>query len=223
MSENDEGDAPLSPERMLALLEDQQRTVTGRMAAFVPWILASWGVAWLAGFLVLWSDASGRPAGQPPSAVAAIVFAALLVAAGAASAVLGVRSGRGTRGTRESAVIGIVYGNLWWLGSLAVWAIGQALVRAGMPADALGTFYPAVFIFYAGIMYVMSGLIWKAYPMMVLGVWSVVVSAVGAFLPPPAHYLLYAFAGGGVTLLVALWSAWWVGRARRRVAAAGAR
>lgn len=207
---------------MLALLQDQQATVTGRMAAFVPWILVAWGLAWLIGFLVLWTDALGRP-GEAPGVAAGLTFAGLLVAAGAVSAVLGIRSGRGLRGTRESAVVGIVYGNLWWLGSLAVGVIGQALVRAGMPTQALGVFYPSAFIFFAGIMYVMSGLIWQAYPMMVLGVWSVIVAAVGAFLPQPSHYLLYALGGGGAFLIVAAWSAWWVRRAGRRVASAGAR
>lgn len=213
-------DDALPPAEMLALLQDQQRTVTGRMAGFVPWILVSWGVAWLVGFLVLWSDAVRRPEGHPPSLPAGLVFAGMLLAAVVTSALLGIRSGRGLRGTRESAVLGIVYGNMWWLGSFAIAAIGQALSRAGMAGELLAIFYPSAFIFYAGVMYVMSGLIWHAYPMIVLGVWSVIVSAVGAFVPQPAHYLLYALAGGGAFLLVAAWSAWWVRAARRRVAAA---
>ncbi|MGB4134928.1 MAG: hypothetical protein WA971_00060 [Microbacterium sp.] len=214
-------DAPLTPQQMLALVEDQQRTVAGRMAAFVPWILVAWGIAWLAGFLVLWVDASQRPGTTQPSLWAGLTFGLLLAVAGIASAVLGIRSDRGLRGTRENAIVGIVYGNLWWLGSFAIWAIGLALAKAGMPGALLGIFYPSAFIFYAGIMYVMSGLIWRAYPMMVLGVWSVVISAAGAFVPQPTHYLVYALAGGGAFLLVAGWSAWWVRAARRRVAVVG--
>ncbi|WP_407357957.1 hypothetical protein LTA6_002463 [Microbacterium sp. LTA6] len=216
-------DPPRSPAEMLALVDDQQRVVSGRMATFVPWILLSWGVAWLVGFLVLWFDAQQPLASWRPTLPAGLTFAALLLAAGTLSTVFGIRSGRGLRGTRDSAIIGMVYGNLWWLGSFAIMLLGQALLRAGMEESLLSIFYPSAFIFFSGVMYVMSGLIWRAYPMMLLGVWSVVISAVGALLPPPGHYMLYALAGGGAFLVTAAWSARWVIVARRRVAGSGRR
>ncbi|REJ04253.1 hypothetical protein DY023_15225 [Microbacterium bovistercoris] len=215
-------DAPLSPEQMLALLQDQQRTVSGRMGAFVPWILVAWGVAWFAGFLILWWDVQQHPATVQPTLAAGIAFAALLVLAGIVSMVLGIGSGRGLRGTRDSAIVGIVYGNSWWVGSLAIVVIGQALVQQGMDRDLLGVFFPSAFSFFAGVMYIMSGLLWRAYPMVVLGLWSVALAAIGSLLPPPVNYLVFAIAGGGAFLLIAGWTAWWVHVARRRVAAAEA-
>ncbi|MDR2999616.1 MAG: hypothetical protein LBU78_15980 [Microbacterium sp.] len=218
----EDDDVALSPEQMLALVQDQQRTVTGRMTGFVPWILFAWGVAWLVGFLILWWDAGQHPQNGQPTLFAGVAFAALLIAAGLISMVLGIRSGRGLRGTRDSAIVGIVFGNTWWVGSLAVVVIGQALVQAGMDTDLLAVFYPSAFIFFAGVMYIMSALIWRAYPMAVLGLWSVAMAAIGSLLPPPVNYLVYAFAGGGAFLLVAAWTAWWVHVARRRVAASEA-
>ncbi|MEJ1088446.1 hypothetical protein WDU99_08965 [Microbacterium sp. Mu-80] len=214
-------DAPLTPERMLALLEDQQRQVTARTAAFVPWILTAWGIAWVIGFIVLWADALGHPNDAMPAPAAGLTFAALLAAAGIVSTVLGARSGRGLRGTRQAAFTGIVYGNTWWLGSIAVFVIGQALRSGGMPEELLPVFYPSAFILFAGLMYLMGGLIWNAVPMLVLGVWSVVLSAVGALIPHPTAYLVYGCAGGGAFLVVAGWSAWWLRRSRRRLTGTG--
>lgn len=215
-------DAPLTPELMLALLEDQQRQVAARTAAFVPWILAAWGIAWLVGFVVLWADVTQHPDDPLPSLAAGLAFAVLLLAAGILSAVLGARSGRGLRGTKKAAFTGIVYGNTWWLGIIALFVIGQALRSGGMPEGLLGVFYPSTFILFAGLMYLMGGLIWHAPPMLLLGAWSVVLSAVGAMLPHPTSYLVYGLAGGGAFLVVAAWTALWRRGASRRVTGAGA-
>lgn len=207
-------DAPLSPERMLALLRDQQRQVAARTAAFVPWILAVWGATWLVGFLVLWADARQHPEDWRPGAAALLICVALLVAAGAISGVLGARSGRGLRGTRDAAVVGIAYGCTWWIGGAALFVVGQALPRFGMPEELLAVFYPSAFTLLTGLMHLTGGLIWRAVPMLVLGTWCVVLSAVGALLPPPVNHLVCGLVGGGAFLLVAGWSAWWHSRRR---------
>lgn len=214
-------DVPLSPDRMLALLEQQQRQVAARTAAFVPWILAAWGVAWLAGFLILQADALQHPDDWRPSIAACLAFAGLLAAAGVLSAVLGIRSARGLRGTKQGTIVGIVYGNTWWIGGIALIVIGRSLHGFGMREELLAVFYPSAFILFSGIMCLMGGLIWHAAPMMVLGVWCIILSAAGAMLPPPSNHLAYALAGGGAFLLVAGWSAWWVHSSRRRPAPAG--
>lgn len=208
-------DPPLSPARALALLRDQQREVAARAAALVPAILAVWGAAWLAGFLVLWADASRHPDDWRPGATAVLLCAALLAAAGALSGLLSARSARGLRGTRTAATIGIAYGCTWWIGGAALLVIGWALVRFGMPEGLLAVLHPAAFHLFAGLMYLAGALIWRAAPMAVLGTWCVVLSAVGALVPPPGNHLLYGLAGGGAFLLVAAWSAWRHSRQRR--------
>lgn len=201
-------EAPLSPERMLALLRDQQHEVRARTAALVPAILAVWGAAWLAGFLVLWADTGRHPDAWLPSATAGLLCAVLLAAAGALSAVLSARSTRGRRGTKDATATGIAYGCTWWIGGAALLVIGQALVRFGMPERLLAVLYPSAFHLFAGLMYLAGALIWRAVPMMVLGTWCVILSAAGALVPPPDNHLLYGLAGGGAFLLVAGWSAW---------------
>lgn len=220
MNAHDE-DASLAPQRMLALADAQQRMVAARTASFVPWILVAWGLAWLGGFLALWWDAMQHPEDWRPGPPAGLTLAGLLVAAGVVSALLSARAGRGLRGTRDAAVVGIVYGNAWWVGALALFVIGQALHRFGMPEQLLAVLYPAAYVFFSGVMYIMGGLIWRALPMMILGAWCMVLAAVGALVAPPASHLVYALAGGGAFLAVAGWSAWWVRSSHRTLATAG--
>lgn len=218
-SENDRDtadDAPLSPEQMLALVKDQQRSIAGQRGAFVHWILVAWGVAWLAGFGALWLASGGLAGVTVPIQVAAPVFAALLIAAGILSSILGIRSDRGVR-DQQGAFAGAAYGQLWWVGGLVIFVMGQALVFNGMQPALLGVFYPSAFIFFAGVMYVMAGVLWRAIPMVVLGGWSLLLSAVAPFFGMPTHYLVFALAGGGGFLIAALWSWLWTRRVRRRL------
>lgn len=208
-------ESPLSPEEMLALLQNQQRSVAGQRGAFVHWILIAWGLAWLVGFGALWLAGGGWQGVVVPIAVAAPIFAGLLIVAGVLSAVIGIRSDRGVRDAR-GAITGMIYGQLWWAGSLAIFVLGRALIVHGMPEPLLGVFYPSAFIFFAGVMYVVAGVIWQAPPMLILGGWSLVLSAVAPFFGVPTHYLVFALAGGGAFLLAAAWSWVWTHRARRR-------
>jgi len=205
------------PAEMLALMKDQQRSIEGQRGAFVPLILLSWGVAWLIGFGALWLIDGPGDAFSLPIWIAAAVFIALLVGAGVLSTVFGIRSSRGLRTGKDAAFVGLVYGQAWWVGSLAIFALGQALVFNGMDVDILRIFYPSAYIFFAGLMYVMAAAIWKAIPMLILGGWSILVSVLAPFAGYPTQHLVYALAGGGGFLIVALWSWIWTRRARRRL------
>ncbi|MGO2683720.1 MAG: hypothetical protein ACTIKK_11455 [Agrococcus casei] len=209
-------DEARTPEEMLALVRDQQRSIEGQKGAFVPLILLSWGIAWLVGFGALWLI-DGLDGFALPIAVAAPIFVVLLAGAGVVSTVLGIRSTRGVRGGREDAFAGVIYGQLWWVGALAIFILGQGLVAGGMRSDVLGLFYPAAYLFFAGVMYVVGGIIWHAVPMLVLGAWSLVVAVLGPFAGRPALFLVYALAGGGGFLVVAVWSWIWTRRARGRL------
>lgn len=206
---------------MLALVKDQQRNIEGQRGAFVPLILLSWGIAWLVGFGALWLIDGPGDAFSLPIWVAAPIFVVLLAGAGVLSTIFGIRSGRGMRAGKDAAFVGIIYGQSWWVGSLAIFALGQALVFNGMDADMLRILYPSAYIFFAGLMYVMAAAIWRAIPMLILGGWSILVSAFAPFLGYPTQYLVYALAGGGGFLVVALWSWVWMRRARRRLALGG--
>lgn len=212
-----EDDTAPAPSEMLALVRDQQRSIEGQRGRFVPLILLSWGIAWLLGFSALWLVDRPGAAFALPLEVAAVIFVGALVAAGAVSVILGIRSSRGVRSGKDAAFVGTVYGQAWWIGSLAIFAIGRALVFNGMPEQLLNIFFPSAYVFFAGLMYVVGAALWRAVPMLVLGLWAIMVSVAAPFAGAPTHYLVFALAGGLGFLVGAAWTGWWSSRARRRV------
>lgn len=208
---------------MLALVDDQRRSVEGQLASFVPVIVTTWGIAWLVGFGCLWLINGLAPAFALPAPVAIGVFIALLAVAIVVSAVLGIRSGRGLRGSSGEAFTGIVYGCTWSLGGLAILGFGQALRVNGMTPELAGIFYPIAFVIFAGIMYILSAALWHAVPMLVLGVWTLVVAVAAPFFGAPTHYLVLALGGGIGFLVLGITSFVHLARLRARVTRGAAR
>lgn len=194
-SPTDSDDTTLSPQDALRLLESEERAHGARLAAPVPAILLSWGVAWIGIYLLLWS------AGGLLSLPAALAAAGgLLVAAVVVSAVLGARTGRGIRATPGAVFTGTVYGISWTLGILALGGIGFGLVANGMPAELLLLYAAVGYAFFSGFQWVIAGAIWHAVPSLVLGVWTVALAVAASFLGLPAALPLLGF-GAGVPLL----------------------
>jgi hypothetical protein len=184
----------------LAILEQQQRSVSTQMSSFVPGMTAVWGGAWLLGFGALFAQAvSGFPLW-----IAVTVFVALLVAAGLLSMVLGIRSNRGIRATRQSAFSGTVYGVTWSFGSVALAAIGGGLAHNGMSGELASHFYPTIFLFFIGIMYILAGAVWPNVYTVVTGGVLVVVAVAALFIAAPFHLLFLALAAGGSFFVLAI-------------------
>lgn len=216
-----DGDAPLSPQEMLELLENQRRSVEGQVAGFVPWILLVWGVAWFVGFIALWLVDGLQPAFSLPVPIAATVFAVLIGIGVIASAVLGARSGRGMRGNTADAFQGIVYGFAWMIGGVSVFAFGQGLFYNGMDSALAAIYYPVAYVLLAGLMYVVSGAMWRAVPSLILGIWTIIVGIIAPFFGYPSHYLFLAIAGGLGLIVLAVISFAHIARLRLAVARAG--
>ncbi|WP_127819596.1 hypothetical protein [Microbacterium sp. CPCC 204701] len=220
MAENEDhlstDDEPLDPAGMLALVEDQRRSVVGQIASFVPAILTAWGIVWLIGFGTLWLIDGLAPAFALPVPLAVSIFIVLLAAAILVSAVLGARSGRGRRGNRGEAFSGIVYGATWAVGSLAIVGFAQGLLYNGMPAGLFSVFYPVAYALFAGIMYVLSAALWRAVPMLVLGLWTLAVAVAAPFFGAPTHYLVLALGCGLGFLALAVASSIHLARLRAR-------
>ena len=211
MDENATTDAPLDPAGMLALVREQQRDIGLQLGGAVPFILLAWGVSWTIGFLSLWS-VDGLANGLPLGAAIA-VFVVLFVVAGAVSAFLGIRSGRGIRSSPDSAFTGTVYGVTWSIGFVGLTAIGVALIRWGL-GDLASLYFASVYVFFCGIMYIVAAAIWHAIPALVAGCWLVLVAALAPFFGYPGNYLLLAVAGGGAFLVMS--AAMFVARAVAR-------
>lgn len=210
-------DTALPPDEMLALLDDQQRAVEGQIASFVPAIVAAWGVVWLFGFGSLWLIDGLAPAFSLPLPVAVTIFVVLLAAAIALSAVLGIRSSRGIRGDSADAYTGAVYGITWMIGSIAIIGLAQGLRVNGMSQDLANIYYPVAFVLFSGVMYVISAAIWRATPMLILGVWTIIVGIAAPFFGYPTHYLVLALGGGIGFLVLAVASFTYLARLRARV------
>lgn len=208
-----EDDRALSPAEMLALAEEQKRSVQGQTASFVPGLMLVWGVVWLLGFGALWLVDGVDTDFSLPMAVA--VCAGLLAIAVTVSIILSIRSGRGRRGDAASAFSGTVYGATWIIGIMAIVVLGQGLFANGMHRDLGHVFYPVSFVLCTGIMFVVGSAIWKAVPMLVIGLWLVVVALIATFVGHPTHYLVLAIGGGAGFLVLALVSAVYMSRLRR--------
>lgn len=187
---------------MYALIEDQQNDITRRQAAIVPPMALTWGLAWLLGFLALWLVEGASPAFSLPLPIAIAVFIVANAVGVAVSAVLGVRSTRGYRPSKQDAFTGTVYGTTWSVGILAILVVGWGLTLQGMPGVVAGHFYPAAVVAFAGIMYIVAGAIWQAVPCVVVGAVIVVVGALSTFIPGPWHFLFLAIAAGGSFLVL---------------------
>lgn len=192
----DHDDEPLAPEQMLALLNDQQRSVQGQMGGFVPIIMLTWGVAWLVGFGCLWLIDGLQPEFGIPLGLAIAVFCVLIAVAIGVSTFLGVRSSRGIRASSGSSFTGAVYGMTWWVGCLAIAGFGGALAVNGMDRELANIFYPTAYVLFSGVMFIVAGAIWRAVPSVVLGGWTVLIAVIAPYFGYPTHYLVLAIGGG---------------------------
>ncbi|WP_203581245.1 hypothetical protein [Microbacterium hibisci] len=203
---------PRDAAAMLDLMRAQQERVTRQMAAEVPLILAAWGVAWLVGFGLLWMIDGAKPAFSVPLPVAVVLFIVLMVGALVATALFGIRSGRGIRASADAAFTGAVYGWAWTIAFIAMFVFGTALIRNGMPPELSNIYYPTASSLLVGLLYFVGGGIWRAKPLLWLGGWFIVVALVAPFFGYPTNYLVFALAGGGVFLAGAVAGWLWVRR-----------
>jgi len=197
-------DEPLaSPSEALALIREQQRTVTERQLGGVPWILAMWAGSWGVGFFALWSGyEGGNPWFRIPLGLAGSIFGVLLVAAIVVSAIVGARIGRGVRGA--SAFGGAIYSISWSVSSLAVYLIGVALIREGADASLISLYFPAAFALVAGLLYFMGAALWRSMDQLVLGAIIIVTGTAAPFFGAPTNNLVMAVLGGGSFLVAAV-------------------
>ncbi len=200
-------DAPLDPAAMLALAERQQRAVGLSFARPVAFMLLIWGVAWLVGFLFLWSGyEGGNPWFTLPLPVAGVIFGALIVVSILVSAIVGTRIGRGVRGASDFQ--GTVYGISWSLTGIAFAALGVGLIRNGLSPELASIYFPSAYAPMAGVMYLAGAALWNERSQLVLGVLLLLIGSIAPFFGAPTNNLVMALGGGGGFLLAAAWF-WW--------------
>lgn len=192
-------DAPLDPRAMLDIIETEKREHDRAMTRPIPLFYLGWGVAWFAGYLLLWAanPGSGSPIVVPP-AVAWIAFSALMVTAVVVSTVTGIRMNRGIRGT--SQWVGAVYGWSWTILGIAVAAVGSALLQAGMPPELALIFFPSGYAIIVAALYLAGAMLWRSTDQLVIAIIFAVAGAVSPFFGVPLNLLVMALVGGGSLL-----------------------
>lgn len=201
MTENDDLESDgLTPEQSLALIQGETRSMKRLFGVQVPVYYFVWGGAWLVGYLLLWAAWPGSPSPVAvPLAVAAPVFAALILGAAVASAVVGVRSNRGIKGTSD--FVGTVYGISWALLGGAVGTIGYALIRAGSSDAAVAIYYTSAYALLVGAMYLAGTMLWRSVDQLVIAIVMIVAAAVTGFFGAPGNMLAMALIAGPALLL----------------------
>ena len=193
-------EAALDPREALALLDGERSRTQRHLEPDARLLYGVWGVAWLVGFLALWSASTG--AGPLSRTVAGVVFAGCIAGAVVVTAVHSVRRLAGVRGV--SSTTGAMYGWAWLLGFGALSAIMAGASRGGASSEVLAVLAPAVSALVVGLLYLAGGALWQDRTQFGLGVWILVAGSVAAVTGWPTNELVMALLGGGGFLVGAL-------------------
>lgn len=190
-----------------ALIDEQLARSTRRTTRGVATIVATWGVVWLLGYLVLWSGASGgNPWFRLPDGVEWWVLAGLIAAGTGISAGLGIAMGSGQRG--PSTRVGALYGISFGVGAVALALFDLGMVRAGITGEQASLLIPGTFTLLIAALY-MAGSGASVQPRVdiasyVTGVALLAVVVIATFVGAPHHLLVYA--ASGLVFLAGAWA-----------------
>jgi len=200
MTSHDEPEVELTLEQRLALIEGETRGVKRAFGVQVPIYYFVWGGAWLLGYLLLWAAWEGGPSPVTvPLVVAVPVFAVLILGAAVTSAIVGVRTNRGIKGTSD--FVGTVYGISWSILGGAVAAVGYAIIAAGASAAAISIYFTSAYALVVAAMYLAGAMLWHDIDLLVIAVVMAATASVTGFFGAPGNLLGTALIAG-CTLLV---------------------
>lgn len=196
-----ENDVPLNPADSLAIIDAQRALTRARSEPDPRLLFAIWGIAWLVGYLALFTTARSSSEHQP--AVWSFVVFALAIAAAIVSTIVHViRRTAGLQGV--SARSGAMYGWSWSIGFVGIYLIASGLQRAGAGPEVMSLTWNALPVLLVGVLYLTGGALWQTTVMYALGVWFVLLAGVATVVGLPNVYLVMALAGGGGMLVGAL-------------------
>jgi hypothetical protein len=182
----------------LAIIQRTQSETASRLTPNVGVIYGVWGLAWLAiGLVWFLARVGGLTETAAGWTTGGVVVVGLVV-----STVVGVRGGRGVRG--RSSTQGLWYGLAWPISMVLLGVIVGAIGAMGVSNDVMAVLGPALFVFLAGALYLVSGAIWTSLTDYLLGAWIMAVAAASVIVGLPASPLVIGIGGGGALLLVGL-------------------
>jgi hypothetical protein len=199
-------DEGLDARQAAELLQDSADHARERLTVSQAPIYAVWGLAWLIGCGAMWLSVRGQHPFRGAAAWAAVILG---VGIGLAVIATAVTAGRATRGIGgASARQGMMYGLSWPAGFAALFAIIGAAGHFGASPKVMGVLGAAGPLLLVGLIYVLAAGMWLDWIMFWLGVWELLVAAVGAWTGPVGVLFLDAVAGGGGFLAAAALLAW---------------
>ncbi|GAB3530609.1 hypothetical protein [Arthrobacter monumenti] len=206
--------AEFDPRAAMALADETAARARQSLYPHTPVLYFIWGTAWLIGYGALHG---ARYDWLPLAETAALlVHLSALVAAAVFSAILGIRSSVGLRGS--TARQGAIYGWSWALGFAVVGLLSGIIATAIQQPDVRGLIINSMAIMLVGIMYMLGGALWHDMAMVAMGIWFLVVNVAAMILGPDYYLLVFltlgvlGFYGGSIVELVR------VRRIRKRLA-----
>ena len=203
--------AGLDPAETLRLIREQQEAARDATEPDGRLLFGAWGLAWLIGYLAMWTTARETGAPEP---WAGWVLAGCIVGATTFTIVHSVTRTAGLRG--DSARIGAMYGWTWFLAFTALGVMLGAMGAAGASPQVMAIAANGFACVVVGLMYIAGGLLFEEIRMAAVGGWMLVAAVLAAFAGMPNTYLVMAVAGGGGFLAMAVVEQ--VFRTRRRSA-----
>ncbi|HEY7145768.1 MAG TPA: hypothetical protein VH637_16120 [Streptosporangiaceae bacterium] len=202
----DAGEAAVLDARGAAVIMQQARERAGReLVVRRPVLFTAWGLVVLAGYGAMWLSVRGQHPYQGPAWPTLLLAFLLFAAVAGATANVVDRAASGITG-RSELQRGIFVLALA-AGFAALEVERQALAHAGASQLLVSQFGEAIPLLVAGLVFVAScaaaggGLNW---PRLAIGGWLLAVAAGGGWAGQAASLAVYALAGGGGILLMAV-------------------
>lgn len=190
---------------IVSSIKSDQATAMGALSVDSGQLYASWGLAWILGFLALFF--AHFPLGQPVLAlVAAVVIAASLCFVAVVFAAVHIRRRRsGAMGI--SALRGWVFGASFATAFAFVGALGSQLTDLGVTPDAMLTYWVAASCLIISIFYALGSVLWNDRSHLIFASWTAVIGFASIFVPAPWS-LICGVVGGIGFLSLAFLTMW---------------
>ena len=196
--------AGMDVQQAAVILRQARERARRELAVRRPLLFVTWGLVVLAGYGVMWLSVRGQHPFHGPTVPSIVTAAALVLAAAVYTAWATDRATRGIGGPsllqRGSFVLALAAGGF----TLGNFTRAVAHAGAGRPLVALiGAAAPLLVV---GLVFVASCAVYGSldWPRLALGLWLLAVAAGGAWGGPVTNLAVYALAGGGGILLMAV-------------------
>ncbi|WP_084958549.1 hypothetical protein [Thermoactinospora rubra] len=198
----DEDQTP-SPEETLRIIERQEAATFRQLVPNPLVVYTPWGLAWIVGFVTyfLATGLDGTPIVTIPWQVC---FAVLMGAQVLAGVVMGAGLSRSSLQIKgRSSQQGMMYGFAWFVGMVAMGAIGSHFVTR-LPDSEIPLLFTTVSLLVVGVLYMAGAAVWTDWRMFLLGAWTAIVDGVAATVGGGLAYLMIAVLVGGAFTAVGI-------------------